>query len=73
MSQFGMQMTSAQRKRASGPDVYTALAAVACLFLLVACVVMFKEASKVGKGGNAFAIQEAGPNKIQLNAEAPSR
>jgi len=66
MSQFGMQMSGVQRKRAASPDVYTALAVIATIFLVVACAVMFKAASKVGVGGNPFGIQDNGPNQIKL-------
>jgi len=68
MSQFGMQMTGAQRRRASGPDVYTGLAVIATVFLVVACAVMYRAASKVGVDGNPFGIQQAGPNQVKLPA-----
>ena len=65
MSQFGMQTAGGRIKRGASPDVYTAMAAVAVMFLLAASVVMFFVAGpKVGKGGNAFGLQEVG--KIEL-------
>ena len=63
MSQFGMQMP-AGRKRSSNPDVYTGLALIATVFLATACVVMFQAASKVGKAGTAWELQD--PKKIEL-------
>lgn len=57
MSQFGMQMPSKAR-RGSSPDVYSALIVLAAIALAVACVVMWFAASKVGKGGNAFGLQD---------------
>jgi len=67
MSQFGMQMPGARLKRSASPDVYTGLMVLATAFLLAGCVVMFGAASKVGKGGSAFSLQEAG--KIELAAQ----
>jgi len=63
MSQFGMQMTGRGR-RGSTPDVYTALAAMATVALLVACGVMYLAAAKVGKDGNPFGFQE--PKNVVL-------
>jgi hypothetical protein len=71
MSQFGMHMAGAQRKRAPSPDVYTGLMVIGCVFLAVACAVLYREAGKVGKGGSPFGIQDKGANQIQLPAEAP--
>lgn len=65
--QFGMQMPAGARKRGGGPNVYTAMAVFACVVLAAACVVMFIFAGRVGKGGNAFALQERG--NIQLPAQ----
>jgi hypothetical protein len=65
MSQFGMQMTGAQRRRASGPDVYTALAVLAAVFLAAACAVMFKASAAVGKDGSPFGIWKQG-DRIDL-------
>jgi hypothetical protein len=67
MSQFGMQMAGGRPRRGSTADVYTALMAVACVFLVAALVVMFQAGAKVGKGGSAFALQEKG--RIELKAE----
>lgn len=66
MSQFGMQMPGARLKRSASPDVYTGLMVFATFFLLAGCIVMFGAASKVGKGGSAFTLQE--PGKIELSA-----
>ncbi|CAG1007388.1 hypothetical protein PHYC_03425 [Phycisphaerales bacterium] len=65
MSQFGMQMAGGRAgRRAAFPDVYTALAVVACVFLVAALAVMFSAGSKVGKDGSPFGLQE--PGKIVL-------
>ncbi|MFO0831525.1 MAG: hypothetical protein U0637_06740 [Phycisphaerales bacterium] len=58
MSKFGMQMPAQRGKKAATPDVYTAMAVMACLFLAAACFVMFQAAGKVGPGGNPFGIQQ---------------
>lgn len=58
MSKFGMQMPAQRGKKAATPDVYTAMAVMACLFLAAACFVMFQAAGKVGKGGSPFALQD---------------
>ena len=55
--QFGMQMPGGRAKRASGPDVYTALLAVATVALLSASAIVFLYAGKIGKGGSAIALQ----------------
>ncbi len=64
MSKFGMQMPAQRGKKGASPDVYTAMAVMACLFLAAACFVMFQAATKVGKG-NAFTIWADG-DKIEL-------
>lgn len=66
MSQFGMQMPAARSRRGSSPDVYSALMVVATVFLVAACIVMWFAGGKVGKGGNAFGIQDA------ANVELPA-
>jgi hypothetical protein len=57
MSKFGMQTTAQRGKKSATPDVYTAMAVMACLFLAAACFVMFQAAGKVGPAGNPFGIQ----------------
>lgn len=65
MSQMGMQMPGGMRvRRGSSPDVYTALAAVACVCLGTAIAFVYQGASKVGKDGSALGMQEA--HKIVL-------
>jgi len=64
MSQFGMQMPGARLRRSASPDVYTGLMVLSTAFLLAACIIMFGAASKVGKGGSAFTLQEAA--KIEI-------
>lgn len=64
MAQFGMQSPAGRQKKASGLNVYTALAALACISLAVACAVVFVYGSRVGLNGAAWGLQE--PGKIQL-------
>jgi len=66
MSQFGMQMAGGRAKRSASPDVFTALAVVACVFLVAALAVLFQAAGKVGKGGSPIGLQD--PAKIDLPA-----
>lgn len=66
MSQFGMQMPGARLRRGATPDVYTGLAVIATAFMIGAAVVMYGAATKVGKGGSAFELQE--PGKIELKS-----
>ncbi|MFZ4575617.1 MAG: hypothetical protein ACOYN0_14570 [Phycisphaerales bacterium] len=68
MSQFGMQMPGTRMKRGASPDVYTALAVFAAAFLVGALAVMWTAATKVGKGGSPFELQD--PAKIELAAPA---
>ncbi len=68
MSQFGMQMPGGRAKRGTSLDVFTVLAFFSVVFLGAACVVMWFAASKVGKDGNAFEMQEKG--RIALPARA---
>ncbi|MBX3389219.1 MAG: hypothetical protein KF691_07155 [Phycisphaeraceae bacterium] len=60
MSQFGMQMPGGRARRGSSLDVFTVLAFLAVVALAVACGVMWMAASKVGKNGNPFEMQEKG-------------
>jgi hypothetical protein len=62
--QFGMQMPGGRAKRGGSPDVFTGLAALAVLFLGVACFAMFQAASKVSPDGSPFSLQD--PKKITL-------
>jgi hypothetical protein len=68
MSQFGMQMPGAKMRRGSSPDVYTALAVFATGFLIAACAVMWTAATKVGKDGSPFGLQD--PTRIELKTPA---
>ncbi len=70
MSQFGMQMPGGRAKRGSSLDVFTVLAFLSVVMLAIACGVMWVAASKVGKDGNAFEMQEKG--RISLPAKARS-
>jgi hypothetical protein len=65
MSDFGMRMPGGRAKRASGVDVYTGLMGLAVAFLLLACVVLFMQGSKIGKGGSAMGVWKAG-EKIDI-------
>lgn len=55
MSQFGMQVGT--RRRAAGPDVYTAMAIIACAFLVAAIAVMFVAGGKVSPDGQPWTLQ----------------
>lgn len=68
MSQFGMQMPGGRAKRSASMDVYTALAFAAVIFLVVACVMMWQAAAKVGVDGKPFEFQKAGSGTIKLRA-----
>ena len=71
MSQFGMQMPGGRARRAASLDVYGALGFVAVAFLLVACVMMWQAAARIGKDGSPFNLQEQG--KVQLKDMGASR
>jgi hypothetical protein len=73
MSQFGMQIPGARARRGASADVYTGLAAVATIFLIVACFVMFKSASTVGKNGNPLSLQEPSNIVIQGAQATPGK
>lgn len=64
MSQFGMQMPGGRARNRTSLDVFSVLSLLAVAFMVTACVFLFLAASKVGKGGNAFQLQEDG--KIEL-------
>jgi len=64
MAQFGMRLPGGQAARSSSLDVYTTLAFLSVVALLIATVAMYFAASRVGKDGNPFGMQEAG--RIQL-------
>ena len=59
MSQFGMQLPGGRARRGSSPDVFAGLAALAVIFMAVACFVMFTAASKVSPDGSPFSLQDA--------------
>ncbi len=67
MSQFGMQMAGGRAKRSATPDVFTALAVVACVFLVAALAVMFQAAAKVGVDGSPIGLQD--PKSIKLSGK----
>ena len=60
MSQMGMNLPGAARRRAATMDIYTGLLFVAVVALIAACAVVFINGSHIGKGGSAFGLQEAG-------------
>jgi hypothetical protein len=71
MSQFGMQMPGGRARRAGAPDVYTGIAFAAVAFLIAACVFVYMAASKVGKDGSAFGLQDTarGSESISLKTK----
>ena len=58
MSQMGMNLPGATRRRAATMHIYTGLLFVAVVALIAACAVVFVNGSLIGKGGNAFGLQE---------------
>lgn len=68
MTQFGMQMPGGRAKRSAIMDIYTALAFAAVVFLVVACIMMWQAAAKVGVDGKPFELQKAGSGTIKLKA-----
>lgn len=64
MAQFGMQAPAGRQKKASGLNVYTALAALACVSLAIACAVVFMYGSRIGKDGQAWSLQDEGSIKL---------
>ncbi len=64
MSQFGMQMPGGQMQRGPSLNIYTGLLALAVVALIAASAYVFVQASKIGKGGSAFGLQEV--NNIDL-------
>lgn len=60
MAEYGMQLPGGRARRGASPDVYTGLAFAAVVFLIAACVMMWRAASTVGKAGSPFQLQEAG-------------
>ncbi len=64
MTQFGMQLPGGKQKKSGSPDVYTGLALVTLVFVIVAIGVMFVSGSKVGIDGNPFSIQKLGEIKL---------
>ena len=69
MSQFGMNMPGGSLQRRAAMNVYTALLVVAAVALGAACVYVWMQAGKVGKGegfGRPFGLQT--PNQIELPA-----
>ncbi len=57
MSQYGMQMPGGQMQRGAAMNIYTGLLFLAVVALLAACVFVFIQGGKVGKGGQAFQLQ----------------
>jgi len=70
MSQFGMQMPGGRQSRSAVPDVYTALMFLAVVALAAACAILWIQASKVGKDGSPFQLQEEGRISLPKRASA---
>ncbi|MBY0307688.1 MAG: hypothetical protein K2Q09_03010 [Phycisphaerales bacterium] len=69
MSQMGMNLPGAARRRGATMDIYTGLLFVAVVALIAACAVVFVNGSRIGKGGSAFGLQEpptAGKSNLQF-------
>ncbi|MGH7133340.1 MAG: hypothetical protein ACREJO_15510 [Phycisphaerales bacterium] len=59
MSQYGMQMPGGQMRRGASLNIYTGILFLAVVALGAACIFMYFAASKIGKDGSAFGIQQA--------------
>ncbi len=59
MSQMGMNLPGATRRRGATMDIYTGLLFVAVVALIAACAVVFINGSRIGKDGSAFGLQDA--------------
>lgn len=66
MADYGMQLPGGRARRGASPDVYTGLAFAAVVFLIAACVMMWRAGTTVGVGGSPFQLQEVG--KIDLKS-----
>jgi len=69
MSQLGMQMPGAQRRRTSTTNIYTGLLLIAVLCLLAAVILVGYQANKVGPadaGEYVRAIQTHGEGSVRL-------
>jgi hypothetical protein len=69
MGQMGMNLPGGVRRRSASMDIYTGLLFMAVVALAAACVVVFMQGSLIGKGGNAFGLQESptpGKSKIDF-------
>ena len=70
MSQMGMNLPGATRRRGATMDIYTGLLFVAVVALIAACAVVFINGSLIGKDGSAFGLQEpAQGNESKLKFE----
>jgi hypothetical protein len=58
MSQMGMNLPGATRRRGATMDIYTGLLFVAVVALIAACAVVFINGALIGKGGSAFGLQD---------------
>lgn len=67
MSQMGMNLPGATRRRGATMDVYTGLLFVAVVALIAACAVVFVQGSIIGKDGNAFGLQDPASKPVFAN------
>ena len=65
MAEYGMQLPGGRSRRGASPDVYTGLAFAAVVFLIAACVMMWRAAGTVGKAGNPFELQATGSIELK--------
>lgn len=73
MSQMGMQLPGAQRKRAPSINVYTGLAMCAVASLAAAVVLVYLAAVKVGPDAGPLGALKLHPQGQTLKLAAPSR
>ena len=70
MSQMGMNLPGATRRRGATMDIYTGLLFVAVVALIAACAVVFVNGSIIGRNGSAFSLQPAGESPVFGNEAA---
>lgn len=71
MSQLGMHMPGGSMQRRPQMNVYTGLLFATMVALAAACVFVWMQASKVGKNGSPWELQEV--NKISFPGSPPGK
>lgn len=66
MNQFGMQLPGGQVQRGPTMNVYTGLLLLAVIALAAASIMVYLNASKVGKDGKPFDLHPSGAAQLTL-------